>query len=112
MTNPNIIGDEEGIKLWNLMANSTDPEEQGYFKRLSMAATKFGSVWFSDVIAQRNARRNQSFFSLKWEADKKQWKVALFHIPEGAEKEIANRDTEVIDEWNSVNPDNVINVEL
>lgn len=108
MTQSNIKGNPEGIKLWNLMASSEDPEEQKYFSRLQTAASKFGSVWFTDIITQRNTSRNQTFFSLKWDEKDKLWNVSLFHVPEGASKQIEDR---VVDEWEDVDPDNIIGID-
>lgn len=86
-----MVGDTEGIKLWNLMSSSIDKAEKEYFKRLNIVATKFGSVWFTDIIEERESSHSQAIFFLKWESDKTQWKISLFIIPKGATKEIQSR---------------------
>lgn len=84
MTSVKIVGDESGIALWNLMAFTNDEIERAYFTRLNDAAAKFGSIWFTDTVTQRTSNSNQTTWGMKWDGE--QWKISLFHIPEGAEK--------------------------
>jgi hypothetical protein len=84
MTKITMVGDENGIALWNLMASTNDRFEKEYFTNLNKAASKFGSVWFTDFVTQRKDRRNQTVWHLAWSGE--QWKVSCFHVPEGVEK--------------------------
>ncbi len=82
----NIVGNRNGVALWNLMAASDDELEQDYFARLNAAASKFGTVWFNDIVTQRNTRNNQTVWQLTWHADKSHWEITKFHTPEGAQE--------------------------
>jgi len=106
MTDVKMVGDPEGIKLWSLMSSSSDEGEQEYFKRINAAASKYGSVWFTDVVAERKTSSSQAIFSLKWQGKKNQWEVATFFIPQGGTKKIGSRD----EEWDLVNPDDVVSI--
>lgn len=83
MINVNMIGDKNGIALWNLMASTDDDLEREYFTRLNGAASKFGSVWFTDIVTQRENKNNQTIWSMKW--DGKQWEISRFYVPKGIE---------------------------
>jgi len=106
----NIAGDPEGIKLWNLMSQTEDPMEREYFERINRAATEYGSVWFTDVIAQRDTKKNQAFFFMNWSQDKNTWDISLFMVPEGAAKEIRSRDED--DVWEEIDPDLIVPLEV
>ncbi|KKM66240.1 hypothetical protein LCGC14_1483220 [marine sediment metagenome] len=88
MTNINIIGDKNGIILWNLMASTDDELEREYFTRLNGAASKFGSIWFTDIITQRKSKNNQTIWNMKW--DGTQWEISRFYVPKRA-KEVTAR---------------------
>jgi len=81
-----IVGDADGIKLWNMMASSDDKTEQEYFNLLNNAAAKYGKVWFSDSVTQKLTRKNQTMWKMEWNNNDSQWEVSLFHIPEGVKK--------------------------
>lgn len=110
----NIIGDSEGVKLWDMMSRTTDPSEKEYFERLSRAASNHGVVWFTDIVAERHSGK-QPFFQLSWEQKNNQWRVSLFMIPEGATKDIDERHSEEInrniDDCEEVDPEFVEMVE-
>lgn len=80
-----IYGDENGIALWNLMATSNNRLEQEYFTRLNLAASTYGTIWFSDLITQTETKLNQTTWQMTWHADQFDWEVTKFHVPEGAE---------------------------
>lgn len=106
----NVIGDKDGVRLWNLMSQTEDPVEREYFNRISRAATEYGSVWFTDIVTQRETKRNQTFFFMNWAPDKNKWEVSLFMIPEGANKN--TRDTADEDEgWEEIDPDIIVPME-
>lgn len=85
-----MIGNKNGIKLWNMMSTSDDPDEQSNFQRLNAAATKYGQVWFCDIVTQRETGKNQVVWHLLWNAVKSIWEVSKFHAPVDA-KEITPR---------------------
>lgn len=105
----NMIGDPEGIKLWNLMSHTEDPSERKYFERINRAATEYGSVWFTDIIAQRETKRNQAFFYMNYSQKQNAWEISLFMVPEGAKKEIRNRDED--GGWEEIDPDLIVALE-
>jgi len=90
MSENNMIGNENGVALWNLMSSTEDVLERDYFVRLNSAASKFGTVWFTDTITQRETNKNQTTWQLTWHADRATWEVTKFHIPEGV-KEATSR---------------------
>lgn len=93
----NLKGDTEGVKLWKMMASSTDDQEQAYFKRVNDAATKYGSAWFTDIVAQRDTGKNQAWFFIAWSKGTSQWSISLFHVPNGESREIKPR-------WEEIDP--------
>lgn len=78
----NLVGDKNGIELWELMNKSNDPEEQQYLIDLNNAATKYGVIWFKDSVTQRNTGKNQTIWRMEWNG--KQWEVSKFMTPKGA----------------------------
>ncbi|KKL58399.1 hypothetical protein LCGC14_2225740 [marine sediment metagenome] len=86
MTTPNMIGDADGVKLWNMIATSNDAGEKEYFISLNNAASKYGVAWFYDSVTQRNTKMNQTSWKMEWDNKTSQWKISLFHIPEGVKK--------------------------
>ena len=86
----NMVGNENGIALWNLMAMSNYQEEKDYFVRLNVAASKFGTVWFTDIITQQENKNNQTTWQLSWNHDNNNWNISNFHTPEYA-KEVTQR---------------------
>jgi len=113
MAEVEIKGHEAGVRLWNLMASSTDAEEQAYYKRLASAASQFGRVWFTDSVTQRETKKNQTIWSMEWHAQNAVWIVDKFLVPDKA-TEISPRlqEEEVIEiddeEWEDINPDDII----
>ena len=97
-----LVGNPNGIKLWNMMSESEDASEQEYFNRLNHAATKHGVVWFTDTVEQKRTGKNQTFFQLTWYDDKKEWEVSLFLVPEGGSEEIRDRHD---DDWEYIDPE-------
>ncbi len=79
-----IIGNANGIKLWELMSNTQDKSEAEYFKMLSVAASKYGKVFFVDSVTERNTKENQVTWSMVWDPSKSVWEVSKFHVPRGA----------------------------
>lgn len=114
MTESNIKGNDAGVRLWSLMSASDDPSEQEYFRRLSDAATKFGQVWFTDMITQTAQNRNQTIWRMFWNRDDQFWSIERFLIPEGAEEMsprlIENKTVESDDIWIDINPDDLISI--
>lgn len=113
MSEVTITGDPVGIKLWNLIAASTDPEEARYREQLNGAAMTYGKVYFTDLVTQREEQRNQTSWCMEWLPHKSTWRVSLFMVPEGTEK--ANnrlKDPEELIEieegWEDINPDDII----
>lgn len=90
MAAPTIVGNENGIKLWNLMSVSTDKDEKAFFTRLNAAAPKYGKVYFTDCVTQRETKKNQVTWLLFWNGTKIQWEVSNFLTPHGA-SEITER---------------------
>jgi len=90
MSETNMVGNENGIALWSLMSSTDDELEKEYFVRLNDAASKFGTVWFTDTITQRETKKNQTTWQLTWLADRSVWEISKFHIPEGV-KEASSR---------------------
>jgi len=87
METSKIVGDQDGIDLWNLMAASTDSIEHAYAISISNAASKFGLAWFTDIVTQRTKKlNNQACWRIEWNGKGSQWEIALFHLPEGAIK--------------------------
>jgi hypothetical protein len=80
-----MYGDENGIALWNLMAVSNNKSEQEYFTNLNLAATTYGTIWFSDFITQMETKSNQTIWQMIWHGDQYKWEVIKFHVPKGAE---------------------------
>jgi len=66
------------------MAASQDAEEYATFVRLSTAANKYGKIWFTDVVTQRETKQNQVMWMMVWNAIKAQWEVSNFLTPAGA----------------------------
>ena len=78
-----IIGDENGISLWNKMAVSPFPEEISYFNSLSAAAQQYGKIYFYDCVTQAQQRLiNQARYCMEWDGNN--WNVSLFLLPENA----------------------------
>ena len=90
MSQENIIGNKSGVALWNMMSASEDEFEKQYFKRINAAATKFGKVWFTDTVTQRETRKNQTVWQMTWLSSKSVWEVTRFHVPSEA-KEVTDR---------------------
>lgn len=86
----NIIGHDAGIRLWNLMSSSTDPEEMRYFSRIYSVVQSSGKAWFTDIITQRQERRNQTNWLIEWDYNKSQWVISLFLVPSDV-KEVSDR---------------------
>lgn len=111
MTDSNIEGNEGGIRLWNLMASTQDPEERAYYERLSQSATKYGQVWFTDCITQRETRQNQTVWHMTWNTNTAKWNISLFLVPEGA-AELSDRllpEVELDDIlWQDIDPNDVV----
>lgn len=102
----NMIGNETGVALWNLMVNTEDELEKAYFARLNTAASQFGTVWFSDTVTQRETKKNQTVWQLTWHADKSEWEVTRFHIPDDVKE-----STQRIDQF-KYNTEEVIELSL
>ena len=79
----NIIGDNDGIELWNRLGSSKNKKEINYFLSLSRAASKFGKIWFSDITRQEFTRANQTIYQLAWNARNNEWNISLFHKSDG-----------------------------
>ncbi len=107
MTAPKMVGDADGIKLWNIMAASDDDGEKECFISLNNSAVKYGIVWFNDIITQRNMKMNQTSWKMEWDNKESQWKVSLFHIPEGVNK-VSDRIASFGQEPKEVNFDDMI----
>jgi hypothetical protein len=90
-----IIGDKDGIALWNKLGTSKNSKEIEYFKRLSDAAVKYMKIWFSDIVMQEFTRANQSVYQLTWEANNNRWAVTLFHKTDGIPLPRADRPIEL-----------------
>lgn len=86
-----MVGNEEGIKLWGLMYNSKDDEEIKYFKKLNDVCAEHGSVWFTDMIAERDSGKSQLMFFMQWSSSKKLWNITLFNAPQNVYKKILPR---------------------
>lgn len=84
MSETNMIGEANGIKLWNLMSTSDDAGEQSYFRSVQAAASKYGRVWFSDIVTQRETGKNQVIWEMNWDGNQSNWVVTKFHVCEGA----------------------------
>lgn len=116
MSQINMVGDEYGIRLWELMSKSADTEEQAYFQRLNTAASQYGKVYFTDVVTQRETKKNQTTWELIWDGTNSRWNVSAFLIPSGVDK-ISDRlkddvvEIEVDDgEWEDIDPDDIISI--
>jgi hypothetical protein len=83
---PGVVGDADGIRLWTLMASTTDAREQDYFRRLQTAASQYGEVYFSDLLTQIETGKNQTTWRMHWVADQNNWNVVVFHVPMGQPK--------------------------
>jgi len=116
MAEVTISGDDLGIKLWNLISESTDPEEMRYRELLNKAAVTYGKICFTDLITQREERRNQTSWWLEWVPAKSTWKVSLFMVPEGAtrgsKRLLDPVDTIDIDDtdWEDIDPNDVVSL--
>lgn len=97
-----LMGDENGIRLWNKMASSVDNEERQYFQRLTDAAQKYGKIYFSDYSEQQKTKNNQALYSMIWNGN--DWVISLFLIPEGANILTYNND----DMWEEIDPNDII----
>ena len=115
----NITGDPDGIKLWNLLSSSNDKIERDYVEQIRKVASKHGTVWFTDIVAQKKEKRNQTTWQMSWNKGQAKWVISLFYIPEGVQK-IADR-TPVSDgididiencgfeenQWSNINVDDI-----
>ena len=75
-----LVGDEKGLALWNKLAVSTMPIEQEYFESLTLAASRYGSIWYSDLLKRINSKSNQPIYHMSW--DGMRWTISLFCIPD------------------------------
>jgi hypothetical protein len=108
METPKIVGDQDGIDLWNLIYNTTDALEKAYCDSINNAATKFGLVWFTDTVTQRSKKlNNQAVWRMEWNGKDNQWEINLFHLPEGASKRSPRLET-AEPEWIDVSVDDII----
>lgn len=104
-----LVGDKNGISLWNKMVSSVNPEEQQYLQRLNDAAQKYGKIYFSDYVEQIKTKHNQATYSMVW--DGSQWKIDLFLLPEGAQViDYDNLPEEINDDslWQEIDPNDLI----
>lgn len=75
-------GSEEGIAVWSKLISSEDNEALTYARRLSDVAMKHYSVYFTDVIAQKQKPlNNQKVFYMCYSTVSGKWNVSLFHTP-------------------------------
>lgn len=74
------IGDKDGIAVWDKLGSSTDPQIKDYFKALGDAASKYGVVWFQDLIEQMAGNGNQISYQVEWNGN--DWVFNVFHVPE------------------------------
>jgi len=86
----NIIGDPNGMALWNLMSQSQDEYEKDRYNTLINAATKFKSIWFTDVVTQRLTKNAQTVWGMRWDDVNQYWNITKLHIPDGA-PEVSDR---------------------
>lgn len=108
MESPKIIGDQDGIDLWNLMFSSADTAERAYVVSVSNAASQHGIVWFTDIVTQYSKKlNNQAIWRMEWNGNNNQWEINLFHLPEGASKR-SPRLSAVEPEWIDVSVDDII----
>lgn len=78
-----IVGDKDGIDLWNKLGTSKSQKEAEYFKSLSDAAVKYLKIWFTNIVMQEFTCANQPIYQLTWDAKNNKWTVSLFHKPDG-----------------------------
>jgi hypothetical protein len=75
-------GDEEGIKIYNKLGSSDDPQVRNYFRYLGSALERWQSAYFSDFVEQKKKPlNNQKIYYMHWSAEKSSWLVQLFHTP-------------------------------
>ena len=75
-----LIGDEQGIAIYNKIGNSQEFLDRQYFQNLFEAAGKYKSAFFSDITEQRKKKlNNQNIYWLRMIDNK--WRVDLFHKP-------------------------------
>jgi hypothetical protein len=98
MTDVKFVGDPDGIALWYLMNSSTDKIEQEYIKSVAAAAIKYGKVYFTDIVTQRESKmNNQTTWMMIWDENKIEWNISLFHIPNGAPRRSKRLSSEPIE---------------
>jgi len=102
MITPTITGNKNGIKLWEMMAASTDEEEKSYFSRLNGIASQYGKIYFTDYITQRETKRNQVIWCMLWNVKENQWEVSNLITPVGA--------SEITKRMKSKSENNAINI--
>jgi len=78
-----LVGDKDGIALWNKLGTSKNSKEIAYFNSVSDAATKYMKVWFTNIVLQEFTCANQPIYQLTWDANNGKWIISLFHIPDG-----------------------------
>lgn len=77
-----MIGNEEGISVWNKLGTTLDEYTQSYFNTLRENAQKYRKVYFSDVVEQRKkVLNNQKVFVLEYSVPLNRWEIQLFHKP-------------------------------
>lgn len=86
MENIEIIGDSDGIALWNMMSESEDDVERAYFARICEAASKYGTAWFTDSVTQRETWRSQTLWQIVWNNKESKWEISHFCTPNGKPK--------------------------
>lgn len=114
MSEPTMTGHQVGISLWNRMASTKDELEAAYARGVATAAQKYGRVWFSDCVAQRNTGANQTMYEMNWDAAAYNWVISQFLVPDPtpvSPPKVQYDDVEIeVDDagWEEINADDVI----
>jgi len=111
MTKPLIVGDTDGIRLWEFIGQSADPIDKENVELTNAVAERTGSVHFTDTVARNVCGKAQAWWHMLWVPADGQWHISCIYTPKGTSK--LNERVTAADNsqnWSNVDASDIVSI--